>query len=96
MLAIDSPKKGARAELSDIEKVVANNPELIRLLPAVPKLKRTFNAESQSLAFSMNASSDRRQAKAAEGNIPHWLPLANLLEPSARMVTVSKYLSIMV
>ena len=96
MLAIDSPKKGARAELSDIEKVVANSPELIRLLPAVPKLKRIFNAESQSLVLSINVSSDKRHAKAAEGNIPHWLPLPNLLEPSARIVTVSKYLSIMV
>ena len=71
MLAIDSPKKGARAELSDIEKVVANNPELIRLLPAVPKLKRTFSAESQSLAFSMNASSDRRHGNRQQVFVHH-------------------------
>ena len=43
----------------------------MRLLPAVPKLKRSFNEESQSLALSMNVSSEIRHANAADGNNPH-------------------------
>src|SRR5687768_15680312 len=32
----------------------------------------------------------RRQPKATEGNVPHWLPLANRDEPSKRTVAVTR------
>ena len=78
------------------EKVELMAPDLIRLLPAVPTLKRSFRLDNHSLLLSIHASSDILHAKANDGKYPHWFPFENLLEPSARIVKVIRYLSCIV
>ncbi|EJX06970.1 hypothetical protein EVA_04918 [gut metagenome] len=82
--------------LLDNEYVRFVSPELIRLLPAVPMLKRIFKLDNHCCVADMKGSSESLHAKAADGKKPHWFPLANLLDPSALAVTVNRYLSLSV
>ena len=91
-----SSKYGPFEVAAAMEYVVYINPDPIRLLPAVPYERRSFKLDNQSLLPSMKSSSIIRHATAADGKYPQRLPLANFAEPSARIVTVSKYLSIIV
>ena len=60
----------------------------IRSLNVVSKLTASLGV------LLMKASSEIRHTKAADGKTPQRFPEPNLLEPSARTVTASKYLSI--
>src|SRR5438309_11825680 len=61
------------------------------LLPVLPALRRSFSSLTAGMSRRRNGSSLARHATAAEGKTAHLLFAANLEEPSARTVPVTKY-----
>src|SRR2546430_11621830 len=61
------------------------------LLPVLPALRRSFSSLTAGMSRRRNGSSLRRHATAAEGKTAHLLFAANLEEPSARPVPVTRY-----
>ena len=62
----------------------------------ISRIVERFNLASVDTASIVTEVEKSRDAKAADGKTPQRFPEPNLLEPSARTVTASKYLSIIV